>query len=356
MGTETFLFILFSAVCAVFVLGCPFAQAEPPFSFQMQTHPETGWRTVVLKYVDPKTSGHNIEVKIAPGMGDNLFSIQYGGRELLFGPEPFKVLARQSCGIKMLYPSPNRVKNAEWRFEETVLKFTPNNGPHFIHGLVKDIAWEFVDPVVTDNGVTFRTWIDFDGSKPYFQSFPYRHRIELVFILSKDGIAFRYRVQNEDSKKLPFGFAIHPYFRVLGDRKNVFIKIPARKRMEAVEKIPTGKLLPLGPDASTDLREFKSIAGLNLDDVFWGLRSSEPAVLQYRDAGIRLRFIATDDFTHGVLFTPPGDFFCFENQTCSTDAHNLYTRGMREAAHLLVVDPGKTMEGTVKIEITPLPN
>ncbi len=354
METGTFLFILLSALCAVFVLGCSADKPASPFSFEMQTYPETGWRIVDLKYVDFRHPERNIEVKIAPEMGDNLYSMQYGGKELLFGPDSIQALARQSCGIKMLYPTPNRVKNAELRFEDVVLKFTPNNGPNFIHGLVKDIAWEHDEPMVTDKDVTFRTWIDFNESKPFFHLFPYRHRIELDFILSNSGIAFRYRVQNSDSKRLPFGFGIHPYFRILGDKKNVFVKIPAQKRMEAVDKIPTGKLLPMDLDPKTDLRTFSSIIGLNMDDVFWGMRPKDPAVVQYRDAGIQLRFVATDDFTHGVLYTPPSNFFCFENQTCSTDAHNLYSQGFREAAHLLIADPGKAVEGTVKIEIAPL--
>ncbi len=166
-----------------------------------------------------------------------------------------------------------------------------------------------------------------------------------------DGIAFHYTVENRDTGRLPFGFAIHPYLKIIGNKESIFVRIPALKRMEAVDQMPTGRLLPINSDDQTDLREFKCIADPGMDDVFWGMRESDPAVIQYRDIGIQLRFVASDDFTHGVLFTSKKDFFCFENQTCSTDAHDLYAAGFREESHLQIVDPPGSMEGTVKIEL-----
>jgi aldose 1-epimerase len=61
-----------------------------------------------------------------------------------------------------------------------------------------------------------------------------------------------------------------------------------------------------------------------------------------------VRLSGSAAFTHLVVFTPPDrPFFCIENQTSSTDAHNLWADGKREESHLLVVPPGKASSGHV---------
>jgi aldose 1-epimerase len=50
-----------------------------------------------------------------------------------------------------------------------------------------------------------------------------------------------------------------------------------------------------------------------------------------------------------VIYTPPGEpFFCLENQTCSTDAHNLYDKGFREESGLRFAGAGAVAAGTVR--------
>jgi aldose 1-epimerase len=43
--------------------------------------------------------------------------------------------------------------------------------------------------------------------------------------------------------------------------------------------------------------------------------------------------------------------FCIENQTCSTDAHNLHARGFTREAHLLVLAPGKIARGSLEWQV-----
>jgi galactose mutarotase-like enzyme len=57
------------------------------------------------------------------------------------------------------------------------------------------------------------------------------------------------------------------------------------------------------------------------------------------------------EFTHAVVYTPDRPTFCIENQTSSTDAHNLFAHGFKRESHLLVVAPGKTARGSVDWKI-----
>ena len=56
---------------------------------------------------------------------------------------------------------------------------------------------------------------------------------------------------------------------------------------------------------------------------------------------------------HIPRYTPRGErFFCLENQTCSTDAHNLFARGFVDVAGLKTVAPGATRQGAVRYAVT----
>lgn len=150
---------------------------------------------------------------------------------------------------------------------------------------------------------------------------------------------------------MPFGFGIHPYFNIIGTRKETYIQVPAQAHMEAIALLPTGKLEPL-EGSPYDLRRPASLENVFLDDVYWGMQSKSPANWESRDKGIKVTLNASEQFTHMVIYSPKGEpFFCMENYTCSTDAHNLLAKGFKKQSHLLIVEPGKIIQGQVKLSI-----
>jgi len=169
---------------------------------------------------------------------------------------------------------------------------------------------------------------------------------------SSHSLTLAFRVRNRDERwRLPFGLAIHPYFRIIGPRESIRLQVPVKRLMEASEKMPTGRLIKLagGP---ADLSEPRSLSDLDLDNVFWGADPDHPQVIYYDQIGKKLTLRASDLFTHCVVYTPAGSpFFCIENQSCSTDAHNLYARGLEEAAHLTVLDPGESLTASIEIAV-----
>jgi len=328
--------------------GCGKAQ-KPKFLARVVEDSATGWHVVTLFYgaADPANA---LEVKVCPEGGSNMFSFKYGGVELLRQPDSLQQLQGRGYGSLVLYPTPNRVRNAEFTWEGKTYRFKPNWHEHFLHGLVLDKAWSYEAPVVTDTAATVRTWIDFAPGTAQYQFFPWRSRFSLTFTLTARGLRISYQVTNQDKRALPYGFATHPYFNVLGKRDSTFIWVPAQAHMEAVGFLPTGKLEPL--DGSPyDVRQPTPLSKLDLDDVFWGMTPDKPMGWEARDFGIRLLLRASEDFTHAVVYTPPTKpLFCMENQTCSTDAHNLYAKGFVKEAHLLIVPPGQTKSGWVMFE------
>jgi aldose 1-epimerase len=97
-----------------------------------------------------------------------------------------------------------------------------------------------------------------------------------------------------------------------------------------------------------DLRRPVALGALNLDHVFTGSDSDQPAQVIYQPLGLSVQLVVSSDFSHFVLYAPAGaEFFCLESQTCSTDAHNLYSRNYRQESGLKFVPAGGVHSGSV---------
>lgn len=114
--------------------------------------------------------------------------------------------------------------------------------------------------------------------------------------------------------------------------------------------LPSGKLLGLDQHR-LDARKAVSLAGFVADDVFFGMRPADPATIESTKSKLRVRLKASREFTHVVVWTPDRPYFSVENQTCSTDAHNLAANGMNDVAHLQVCPAGKSMTGFVEYAV-----
>lgn len=345
-------YIVVSAVLAAAPLlaGGKMSQtSEPGFHLTKTPDLETGWTVYVLSWRDPQDPGRSVTAKLVPEAGSNLISLAMDGVEILHAPPTVRQSAGVGYGVPILYPTPNRVRNSSFVFDGKGFEFSPNERTHFIHGLVHRASWSVEAATAAGDSVTVSTYLDFDEGFTGFPFFPIRNRLRMSYTLTSDGVHIEFEVQNRDSRRLPFGFALHPYFKILGERAQTFLRIPAQRHMEAEGLLPTGKLESL--DGSPyDIREFTSLESLKLDDVFWGMVPAKPAAYECRDKRIRVRLEASDLFTHAVVYTPQGrPYFCIENQTCSTDAHNLHARGLEKESHLLILNPGETARGSVRI-------
>ena len=330
------------------------AGAKPPkvpvgtFTANVEKEATTGWGIVVLRYVDGFESWRNKQARIAPEAGGNLFSFTFGGQELLLQPAALADLAQQRSGMPVMFPTPNRVRDAQMSFEGRQFRFEANNQNNFIHGLARRRPWKLAGPPTASNDRASVTLaLDWDPGQPDFKRFPIKHRLTVTYTVLVDGLEIRYEVHNQDGQRLPYGFGLHPYFRVPGARRDVRLTVPLGQRMEAQQMLPTGKLLPVGPDR--DLRPGRTLDQLDLDDVYFGMAPGKRAGVQLGGSNIDLSLEASKEFTHLVVFTPwDRPVFAVENQTSSTDAHNLWTKGFKREANLLVLEPGAKGGGFVR--------
>jgi len=321
------------------------------FSAAVERDPKKGWSIAVLRCVDSRDVNRNLEARIAVEAGSNLYSLKIGDTELLVQPAEWGTTPSLRYGFPVLFPTPNRVRDSKFTFDGQTYSFTANERTHFIHGLVHELPWRPGATSTDSKSASMETFLDWDSNQPDFRLFPIKHQLSLRFTLDAGGVKLAFTVHNQDSKRLPFGFAFHPWFQILGNRADTYLRVPAQKHMEAEGLLPTGKLTDLA-GTPYDLRNPVSLDALKLDDVYWGLTPNRVPGYEARTQGLKVSLGASVEFTHMVVYTPPGrPFFCMENQTCSTDAHNLYSKGLEKESHLLIADKGKKVSGWVYVGV-----
>ncbi|HEY6408755.1 MAG TPA: aldose 1-epimerase [Ktedonobacteraceae bacterium] len=316
--------------------------------------------TLSLSSTDQSDSSRNILVRIAPEFGSNLFRFRAGEHHLIYTDQEL-LTKRDFTGTFVLWPFPNRVRDKRYTYHgqryslENVHR--PGGYPTLVHGLVFDRPWHYTQPVIRTDSVSVTTYIDIDAESPYYAAYPFDSRLSLTYTLSGTELTVTYQVHNKSARTLPFGFALHPYFSTFADKHEVLISIPAQAVMEADEEmLPTGRIFDVRKVmyAMYDLRDPTPVAYLKLDHVYTRLNSPALSIVDYTKFAMQLHISATDDFTHLVIFTPQQlPSICIEYQTCSTDAINLHQQGstLREAAHLLEVQPGATFSGALRYTV-----
>lgn len=280
----------------------------------------------------------DLEVVVCPEDGMNIHRLSYNGATVI-DLDPLRVKNKALYGIPVLYPTPNRVKDNQFIYKDE--KFEGQ-----MHGVVKGERFQVLEIKERNEEVYIVCRLSFEkGSKPY-KGFPFVSILDIKITVSKNKVTYGYQIENKDHRELPYGFAIHPFFQ--NTDGSVKIDAKAEKVMEMTEeKIPTGVCQDtLGTEF--DLSKPKLVSDFSLDHVYTQLGRPN-AQLHYKDFKISLN--GTKEFSHLVVFTPQGQsFFCIENQTCSTDAHNLYHKGFKEESGLIIIKPGESHSAQIEIE------
>jgi aldose 1-epimerase len=150
-------------------------------------------------------------------------------------------------------------------------------------------------------------------------------------------------VSNPTAEELPYGFGIHPYFRLPldpgGDPAQTLVVLPASRFWVLSEFLPTGETRPV--DDRLDFRKGQPRKGLKLDDVLTGiLFDGDRATCRLADQALAAEFRLSFDrnFRELVAYTPPaGGVIAIEPYTQTTDAINLQAQGidagLRRLAH-----------------------
>ncbi len=346
-GRATSAILIFVLMSAASVIHASIAYAQTSDvnhkaqgNIMQEVDKATGWKIFKLRV-------GNTVARVAPQAGCNVFSIQVDDVEYLRVPDDLQRLRGVSYGNPVLYPTPNRIRGAKFQYDGETYEFQPNAGSNFIHGLVHSVPWDIQRFSTDGDAAEIVCQLPFAAGSERFELFPFSHTLRLKITVRSGKVRWTYEVENTGERPVPFGIGFHPYFVYQGQRAEAYLQVPATHLMESVQQLPTGQLLELAENP-LDVRQPISLADFVVDDVYFGMTPDRPVNIDFRDARRRVTLAASDDFTHLVVYTPREPFLCVENQTCSTDAHNLAAQGNNNIAHLLICPPGKTLSGWVE--------
>lgn len=278
-------------------------------------------------------------VAIVPAWGNNCFLFQVP--EPILESVPFATFRQRptSYGIPVLFPFPNRLENGTWTFRNQRYVVNPDR-----HGFVRDKPWSVCASGASEqNGAWITSRLDaVQYPTQILQQFPFPFRLEVTYRLKDRALDMETSVQNTGDHDLPLGFGIHPYFH---RPAHGTLQVPARKRWELRESLPTGNLLDV--EGLYDLRHPCDVTQLDLDDIFTDLIADADdvvrCILHDHEHHMRITVVfAATQFPHVVVYTPPAprQAICIEPYTCPTDGFNLQHRGIE--SNLIVLQPGAT--------------
>jgi len=294
-------------------------------------------------------NGHCVEAQILPRLGANLVSFKVDGQELIYFSRQRLLDDGYYSGCFMMFPTPCRLTEGQYRFQGRDIRQTKHGQSVAIHGLVRDETF-----ATSGSDDALRCTIEIDEDHPVYQGYPFACRFSLEFSLLERGLRIAFEYENRGATDAPFGYGLHPFWRIPAQRKDISIQVPCEQVLELVDLIPTGNTSGV-EGTPLDLRSFKSLADLDIDNAYWSRDPNSEQAIQYRDLGKQLTLHSSEVFEHMIAYTPADEpFVCMENLTCCPDGPNVYAKGKEEVSGLKVVASGGTVKGAVEYIVTDL--
>ena len=293
---------------------------------------------------------------VLPALGFNCLSFCPGGkaeREVLWSLPDFASGAQRPSrsGIPLLFPYPGRLHGHELHYagQSYALEGDDHLG-NAIHGYGLSRPWQVLEQ--SPSHVTGRFAVA-PGDKAWTARWPAAFELTVKYEVRGHALRCTLLVKNPDSRPLPFGLGLHPWFRLPADQAQAAactVRVPAAKRYEQTNMLPTGRLLEAA--GNFDLRQGATFGNLTLDDVYTGLTVQGDRVvcsITSPDGQRRTTISFGERFSHCVVFTPTHrEAICIEPYTCAPNAYELTEQGV--PAGLVTLAPGESAEYWMEIE------
>jgi aldose 1-epimerase len=320
-------------------------------AYRVSTEPH-GEHTVHTLHDD--TTGAS--AAILPSFGFNLFSLKLPAagqvREVLQTAPDFADNPRDPArnGTPILFPYPNRVRGGHYRFDDKNYQLPVTLGPNAIHGFAMSVPWDVVEHKTgADEAYLVGHYQISKNSPSMRRHWPADGVLQVRYGLSGRRLSMTITVSNPTAEELPYGFGIHPYFRLPiapgGDPAQTSVVLPAAKYWVLSEFLPTGEIRDV--DDRLDFRKGQPRKGLKLDDVLTGLEfEGARAICRLVDKALGAEFRLSFDrnFRELVAYTPPVEgVIAIEPYTQTTDAINLQAKGIDAGLRRLKHDQHDTL-------------
>ncbi len=170
-------------------------------------------------------------------------------------------------GAAVLMPFANRIRNAEYSYNGKHYNLPENDGNNSIHGLVRDIQFDYI---LNEKSVKFTTTLD---SKYY----PGKANITLKYTIENNSFITEASIKSLDSK-IPVEIGFHPYFYAEPPYK-IYYDSELKKLEYTDNYFPDGKLI------NENLNNI-DLSKMDLDNAF--IAENKAITLKYANTSIKI--------------------------------------------------------------------
>lgn len=256
-------------------------------------------------------------------------------------------------GIPILFPFPGRIAGGDLQWQGQHFPLEPNDGRgNAIHGFVYTRPWRVVEQTGDSVAGVFQASAD---EPNLLGLWPTDFRISARYQLQANTLECTYTIENPGAQPLPFGFGVHPYFRLpLGgeDAAECLVRLPVTGEWELADLVPTGVYRPVrDPDMFRDGLVF---GAMQFDNVFGGLTREDDGWCRCSilDPSSQRQLILEFDlpFRECVVYTPGHrEAICIEPYTCAPNPFALAQQQID--AGLRILQSGEQMQARMRITV-----
>lgn len=275
--------------------------------------------------------------RISPGYGFNCYSLELivdgQPHELLWAEEGFESGQRRASGsgIPILFPFPGRIQGTSFRYEgKSYPLHCQQHAGNAIHGFLLDRPWRVTEQSERHVVAEFQASLD---DATLLEQWPADFKVTASYTLHNGRLMFSVLVENPDTRPLPFGMGLHPYFRVPiggGSADDCVVTAPADGYWELADMIATGEIKPSSQRGR--IAGGMKFAEMQFDDVFTKLQYTDgefTASIRDPDSQRVMKLLFDDPFRECVIYNPPHrEAVCLEPYTCVPDAYRLHQQGV----------------------------
>jgi aldose 1-epimerase len=302
----------------------------------------------------------NMEVCLAPSVGNMAYAFTVNGKNLLWFPfsGPDALQAQPVfCGIPFLAPWANRIDGDAYWFGEK--KFLLNGAlgnlrrdghQKPIHGLLNfSSAWKLMALGADDRSAFATCRLEFWRHPEMMAQFPFAHGITVTYRLEDGSLVVETRLENHGSEPMPVAIGYHPYFQLHDlPRDQWNVHLAARDHL-----LLDDDLIPTGAREPVAFGDPHPLQARQLDDVFDSLVRDADGIARFWVLGRNERITVAygPKYQIAVVYAPAGkDFICFEPMAAVTNAFNLAHAGIY--GELQTVAPGAEWRESFRITPT----
>ncbi len=293
-----------------------------------------------------KISSDAMTLEVLPGLGASILNLRAAsGRPVLREVALADVRTSSQCASFVLLPFSNRIRDARFTFQGQEVQLQANTTAGLAqHGDVRNRPWTVTRASDSHLVCTFDSR-DFDD-----MNWPWAFTALMEYRLHGPHLDITVTLTNSDTRDMPAGMGLHPYFERLQDGIDPTLSFDAPLTYDTDERsLTVGGAREVRP--GEDYRAPAHIGERQIDRTFTAWDGV--ARLEWSGAGRPARAVvqtADNVYSHLVVFTAPDGNLALEPVSHATDAFNLAAQGVA-GVDMRVLSSGQSLSGTARITL-----